>query len=264
MTHADASELILQQLSPGPASPILVADFQAMSIAPRLSEMLTECVRDQPVFQIDPVRVLSGTRLYIPLAELAKACADEFLGTGANHGRVFVVGHCSAAQLALRVADLLAPDRLVTAVLVNPSWPDDTYVTAMFDEFLTKFGTASRPCPDLDADPRQIVSAMEQLFREQITALAASKNLSGSAGAFSDLLAWYRAWLAFLLASRNDVSTGHAAGQAAVTVLSDSLPAVTVPGRAQEACRMQRLPAQPAGAVTRELAGIVAAHVADH
>jgi hypothetical protein len=105
---------------------------------------------------------------------------------------------------------------------------------------------------------------MEQLFREQIAVLAASKGLSGSAGAFSDLLAWYRAWLAFLLASRNDVSTDHAAGQAAVTVLSDSLPAVTVPGRAREACRMQQVPAQSAGTVTRELAEIVAAHVADH
>jgi hypothetical protein len=264
MTDSGGGELILQRLSTGKASPILVADFQAMSMAPRLSETLSECVQGQAVFQIDPVRVLSGTRLYASLPQLAAACVDEFLGFGADHGRVFVVGHCSAAPLALRVADLLAPARLVTAVLVNPSWPADEYVTAMFAEFLAKFGKANRPCPDLDADPCLVVSAMEQVFREEMTVLAASRGLSGGAGAFADLLGWYRGWLAFLLAGRNDRMTERAAARAAVTVLSDHLSTVNVPGLGKDSYRVRELPPQPAGTVTRELAEIVAAHVADH
>jgi hypothetical protein len=263
MTHSD-DELILLRLSTGEASPILVADFQAMTMAPRLSEMLSESVQGQSVFQIDPVRVLSGNRLYVPLPELAAACADAFLSSGADDGRVFVVGHCSAAPLALRVAGLLASTRSVTAVLLNPSWPDDEHVATKFAEFLTKFGPAVRPCPDLDADACLVVSAMEQVFREEMMALAASRGLAGLAGAFSDLLVWYRAWLAFLLAGRNDASIDRAAGRATVTVLSDSPSTVAVPGLSKEAYRVYELPPQPVGTVSRELAEIVAPHVAHH
>lgn len=263
MTHSDAGEAILRRLSTGEASSVLVADFQAMSMTPRLSEMLSECAHGQAVFQIDPVSVLSGSRLYASLAELAAGCADEFLRSGANHGRVFVVGHCSAAPLALHVADRLASARSVTTVLVNPSWPDDDHVTARFAEFLARFGSADRLCPDLDADPRLVVSEMERVFREEMTVLAAKRGLSGGAGAFSDLLMWYRAWLAFLLAGRNDRASEHAAGRAPVTVLSDRLPAVTVPGLSKDAYRVQALPPLPEGTVTRELAEIVAAHLAD-
>jgi hypothetical protein len=264
MMHSDSGELIVRRLSNGEASPVLVADFQAMSMAPRLSEMLSQRVQGQPVFQIDPVRVLSGTRLYVPLPELAATCAEEFVRSGADHGRVYVVGHCSAAPLAVRVADLLSSGRSVAVVLVNPSWPDDDHVTAMFAEFLARFGTANRSCPDLDGDPGLVVSVMEQAFREEMSVLAASRGLSGSAGAFSDLLVWYRAWVAFLLAGRNDRPVGQAAGRAAVTVLSDCLPAGTVPGLSTDAYQVRELPPQPAGTVTGELAEVVAAHVADH
>lgn len=265
MKHSNVDELIIRRLSTGEANPILVADFQSLSSAPRLSEMLSECVQGQAVFQIDPVGVLTGTCLYASLPELAAACADEFLSSGADHGRVVVVGHCSAAALSLRVADLLASTISATAVLVQPSWPDDQHVAAMFAEFLAKFGTATRPCPDLDADPCLVVSAMEQIFRDEIAALAASKGLSGSLGAFSDLLVWYRGWLAFLLACRNDTSIERAVGRAAVTVLSDSPSTVTIAGLHKGAYRMFELPArQQAGAVTHELAKFVASHVAHH
>jgi len=262
MTRSGLDDPILMRLRTGEANPILVADFQRMSMAPRLSEMLSERVQDRAVFQIDPIRVLSGKRIYAPLPELAAACAGEFLSSGADHGRVFVVGHCSAAPLSLRVADLLASTRSVTAVLLNPSWPDDEMVTTKFAEFLARFGTGSRPCPDLDADPCLVVSAMEQLFRDEMAALAASRGLTGSVGAFSDLLVWYRAWLAFLLAGRNDTPIGWAAGRAAVTVLSDSPSTLTVAGLRPDAYRVCELPA-PADTVTREIAEIVSAHVAD-
>jgi hypothetical protein len=263
MTHA-GDERILRRLSPGHANPILVADFQAMSMAPRLSEMLSERVRSKAVFQIDAIGVLSGERLYAPLSELAAACAGEFLSSGADHGRVLVVGHCSAAPLSLRVAGLLAPARSVTAVLVNPTWPGDDHVTAKFTEFLGKFGPDTHPAPDLDSDPCVVVSAMEQVFCDEVTRLAASRGLSGSAGAFSDLIVWYRAWLAFLLAGRNDMPVGPAAGPMVVEVLSDSPSTVMVPGLSKDAYLVRELPPQPVGTVTHELAEIVAAHVAHH
>ncbi|MET8233587.1 alpha/beta fold hydrolase [Micromonospora sp. NPDC005298] len=261
MTHSGDAR-ILRRLSSGDTDPILVADFQAMSMSPRLSDMLSERIQGRPVFQIDPIGVLSGERRYVPLPELAGACADEFQEAGAQHGRAIVVGHCSAAPLALHVADLLAHERPVTAVLVNPTWPGNEHVTVKFDEFLAKFGPAARPAPDLNDDPELVVAAMAQILLDEVTALAASRGVSSSAGAFSDLIVWYRAWLAFLLAGRNDRQIRHTAGQAAVTVLSDSPSQVTVPGRDEHTFLVRELPPQPVGTVTPELAEIVAERVA--
>jgi hypothetical protein len=260
MTHS-GDERILRRLSPGDTDPILVADFQAMSMSPRLSEMLSDRIRGRGVFQIDPIGMLSGDRRYASMPELAAACVGEFLGTGASRGRVHVIGHCSASPLALRVAGRLAATRPVTAVLVNPTWPDDDHVTAKFTEFLGKFGPATRTPPDLAADPDRVMSTMERILLDEVTALAASQGLSGSAGAFTDLIVWYRAWLAFVLAGRNDPRVGLAAGQAAVTVLSDSPSTVTVPGRSRDAYLVRELPAQPVGTVTPELAELVATSI---
>lgn len=259
MTHT-FDEQILRRLSPGDSDPILVADFQAMSMSPRLSETLSEQIPGQAVFQIDPISVLSGKRLYASLPELAEACAEEFRSTGCQHGQMLVVGHCSASPLALRVAGLLAPAGPTTAVLVNPTWPDDEQVSAKFTEFLGKFGPADRQAPPLDGDPDQAVSAMDNILRDEVTALAARRGVSGSAGVFQDLTLWYRAWLSFLLAGRNDTGSG-AVGQATVTVLSDSPALVQVPGLNKDAYPIQQLPPQPIGTVTPELADLVAKHI---
>lgn len=262
MTQPDLDDASIRRLSTGAADPILVADFQSMSMAPRLSEMLSESVQGRPVFQIDPVGVLSGTRLYAPLEELAAECVEEFLRSDAAHGHALVIGHCSASALSLRVADQLAARMPVTAVLLQPAWVDDELVTEKFVEYLSKFGPTTRACPDLDGDPGQVVTAFEQLFRDEIDALAQSRNLAGAMGAFEDLLVWYRGWLAFLLACRNDTSLDAAVGRAAVTVLSDSPSEITVPGLAKDAYEIRELPSpQPAGPVTAELAKLVAEHV---
>ena len=262
MSHTDIDEPILQRLSAGEGSPILVADFQRMSLAPRLSEMLVERVPGQAVFQIDPIRVLSGKRLYAPLTELAAACADEFQAAGADPGHVFVVGHCTAAPLSLRVADLLAATRSVTAVLLNPSWPDDETVTTKFDEFLARFGTGTRRCPGLDADPSQVVSTMDEVLRDEMAALAVSRGLDGTLGAFTDLLVWYRGWVSFLLASRNDTPVSWAAGRVAVTVLADSPLTSTVAGLSGDAYHIHPLP-QRVDVITPEAADLVAPYVSE-
>jgi hypothetical protein len=258
---AGLDERILRRLSPGDADPILVADFQAMSMAPRLSEMLREQLTDRAVFQLDPISVLSGPRRYRSMPELAAAGAEEFRAVGADQGDVLVIGHCSAAPLALRVAAELASTRTVTAVLVNPSWPDDEHVASKFDEFLGKFGPGPYPVPVLSGDPEEVVSSLERVFQDKIVALAASRGLSGTASAFTDLILWYRAWLAFVLAGRNDppLEPGR---WPAVTVLSDTAPTVAVPGLDREAYAVREIPPQPVGMVTAELAQIVAAHLA--
>jgi hypothetical protein len=256
-----SEERILRRLSPGDADPILVADFQAMSMAPRLSEMLSEHIPGRAVFQIDPIGMLSEDRLYVPLPELAAACVEELYASGAGAGAALVIGHCSAAPLALRVASLLTPARSVTAVLVNPTWPDDDHVMEKYAEFLAKFGYTTCPAPDLDLDPKLVVSAMEQVLLDEVIALAARRGITSSAGALSDLTVWYRAWLAFLLASRNDKQIGGAARQVELTALTDSPSTLMVPGRAKDGYLVRELPPQPVGMVTPELAEMVAAYV---
>ncbi|PTA47769.1 hypothetical protein [Micromonospora sp. RP3T] len=262
MTDVDLDESILRRLSAGARDPILVADFQPLSPAPRMSQMLSESIEGKPVFQIDPIGVLMGERRYASIPELAGECVEQFRTSGAEDGHTFVVGHCSASALALGVADLLAADRAVTAVLLLPAWPDDELVVEKFGEYAAKFGRTTRPCPDLDADPEHVVAEIEQIFRDEMNALAAGRNLTDAMGAFGDLLVWYRGWLAFLLACRNDVGAGRTGGRAAVTVLSDSPSTVAVKGLDRSAYDVVALPSSyPAGPVTAELAEHVAAYI---
>lgn len=253
-------ERILRRLAPGDTAPILVADFQPMSMAPRLSELLCERLPGRPVFQLDPIGVLSGPRRYLPMRELAAAALRQFRCAGAEHGAVQVVGHCSAAPLSLRIAAGVATARPATAVLVNPSWPDDDHVAAKFAEFLGKFDRVPHPAPALDGDPGLVVASLERVFQQKVAALAASRGISGSAGAMTDLIVWYRAWLAFLLAGRNETPIGTGASPP-VVVLSDAAPTVVVPGLAAGSYPVYQLPPQPVGTVTPELARLVAEHL---
>lgn len=88
---------------------------------------------------------------------------------------------------------------------------------------------------------------------------ARAKGLNSTAGAFTDLLIWYRAWLAFLLAGRNTTPT---TGQAAITILTDTPDTLTIPGRNNNTYQVQQIPPQPVGTATPELAKIVATHIA--
>src|SRR6185437_2845459 len=186
---------------------ILVADFKTLNGAPRLSELLGDVATGHRVYQLDPRGALSGDRLYASLPELADETAASFRSaeSPAPPGRpVFVVSHCSAAGLSLRVASRLSDARKVTAILVQPTWPGTEHVTERLAECQGKLGVSSFPCPDLDGEPWSCVAAMEQLMREGLAALAQRHNLRKPPRAFSELLLSYRTWLAFLLACRND------------------------------------------------------------
>jgi hypothetical protein len=256
------NELILKQLTAGEEEPVLVADFQAFSTAPRLSRMLSGRVGGRPVYQVDPVTVLAQDQLYLPLSALAAACVDAFTSGTPPGGRVFVVGHCSAAALALHIARLLEGSREVTVLLVLPTWPDDDHVRTRFTEFLANIGAATNSCPDLDSDASGCVAAMETILRAELAAVAAGRGLGTAADAFADLLAWYRAWLSFLLACRNDLPLARATTTAAVRVLSDAVIPAGIPGLRETAYQVRRLPfAGQASRVTTQLAEFVAAQL---
>lgn len=198
---------ICRQLTAGDGAAILVADFQAFNGAPRLSRLLSDLAVGQRIYQVDPLGVLSGDRLYASVPELADESAAVFCSFESSEvtsQRVFVVSHCSAAGLGLHIASRLAGAQEVTPILVRPSWPGTEHIAYRFAEFQANLGAGSRPCPDLDGDPWGCVAGIEQLLREGLAELAARHGLEAAAPAFSELLASYRASLSFLLACRND------------------------------------------------------------
>jgi hypothetical protein len=257
--------LILRQLAAGHSSPVLVADFQAFSSAPRLSALLSARIQGRPMYQVDPLGALSQERPYISLAELAADAVGSFLRSGPADGRVVVVGYCSAAALALHIATLLAGSHKAAALLLRPTWPDDEFIKRQFATLAANLSAEHRPCPPLNGDPGRCVAGIEQALQAELEVVATSQGLDASAEVFGELLLTYRAWLAFLLACRND-SPSELAGEAgiAVTVLTDAPEGIVVPGLPPAACEVSRLPVlDEANPVTPEVADLVAAKLAD-
>lgn len=141
---------LCSRLSSGDGAAILVADFQPLNAAPRLSRLLGDAAAGHSVYQVDPRGALSGERLYAALPELAEETAAAFRSgesSGASDGRVFVVGHCSAAALSLQIAARLAGERQATAILVQPTWPGTDHVAECFAEFRESWAWALAPPP---------------------------------------------------------------------------------------------------------------------
>lgn len=220
----------------------MVADFPPFSAAPRFSELLSARSDGHAVYQVDPLAALSQDRPYVSLPELAAGYAEAFASARPPAGRVFVVGHCSAAALSLRITKLLAASRQVTAILLQPTWPDDRHVMNVFAEFQANVGSAIQPCPGLDGDPGIVVARMEQLLRDEMAAMAARQGLDSLNAVFADLLLRYRAWLAFVLACRNAPPVAPSPGAVAVKLLTGLSTAVAVPGFGPDCYQVHRVP----------------------
>jgi hypothetical protein len=250
------------KLTDGDNEPILVAEFQAWTTAPRLSELLSSEAEGHPVYRIDPIATLSGDQGYIPLQDLAAAYVADFVDSAPPGKRVYIAGHCSAAALTLHMAGLLGHTREVTAILVGPTWPDETDVQYRLTKALATLGAAGRSYPELDVDPAAAVAQMELLLKDEIVALAAARGVNGAAEAFTELLTWHRAWFSFLLACHNDPSANWATSSVEVMVMSGSTQDCAIPGLRTESYRvcLAPVPGQD-DPITRELASSVLAQI---
>lgn len=255
--------MVLERLVAGPAEPVVVADFQPFSSALRLSQLVSGRAEGRPVYQVDALGVLSHGRRYISLPDLAAEAAASFARSQPPDGPAFVIGYCSAAALAVRIARLLAPARETAVVLLRPSWPDTSVVERQFEELATNLGAGQLACPELDGDPDRSVRRMAGLLDGAVAALAASQGLDdGSADVFGELLLTYRSWLAFLLACRNDSLDSWAGEIATVTVLAENPDQATVPGLAAGDFEVSPLPVlDEDNPVTPEIADLVIAEL---
>jgi hypothetical protein len=251
---------ICSQLSAGGGAAIVVVDFQALDDGPRLSQLLSEAAVGQRIYQVDPLAALSGDRLYAALPEMADESVAIFRSCESSkltEQPVFVVSQCSAAGLSLQIADRLIGAGKVSAILVQPTWPDAEDITVQFADFQRKLGLGSRPCPDLGGDPWSWSAEMERSMREGLNGLATRLGLAAPPLAFAELLEAYRAWLAFLLACRNDLPPKAPCAALTVSVLTDE-PDFVLPGTSPGECRITPLPpAERPNAMTRNLAKLV-------
>jgi hypothetical protein len=198
---ADHPVLALDRLAAGPGDPLLVVDFVQFSAARQLSEELAEHAGDRPVHRIDPVTDLARDPDYRPFGALVDGYAALCRERGLAGRRLTVVGQCSAAPLAVALAGRLGgPDR-VRPVLVEPSWPDAAMVAGDLRTFRTELGAEPGPDPEPDPDPARALRRMVALLREDLAAMARRSELDPASAVLADLLARYRAWLGFLLAS---------------------------------------------------------------
>jgi hypothetical protein len=265
---------IVRRLVAGAANPVLVADFQAFSSAPRLSHLISGRTEGRPIYQVDPLDALSQDRPYISVADLAAEAAEAFARSQPADGPVCVIGYCSAAALSTRIATLLGRSREATAVLLRPSWPDTAAIEATFATLAANLGARHLQCPDLDDDPDHCVRRMEELLRAELVTLATSQGLDGSADTFGELLLTYRSWLAFLLACRNDsLASGNTTvgntpvantpvANTRVTALTEAPDGFTVPGLSPGEFKVSQLPvADGDNPVTPEVVELLLAQI---
>ncbi|MET8079259.1 hypothetical protein [Streptomyces sp. NPDC005303] len=211
--------LALERLAEGSGTPVLVVDFLQFTAARSLGSVLAVPGGGRPVFRADPVGDLTGTRDCADLAELADEYAKLCVGLTAFAGRPpLVVGYCSAAALALRVAERLGGPYgpPCHCVLVQPTWPTERKAWDDVESFRAQWTDGEPPAPcgprPGGREPEAVLSHMMSVLETETAAAATRRGLGRPEGQalVRDLLDRYRAWLGFQLAVAHDVRTGPA------------------------------------------------------
>ena len=250
MTSAIHSDLVPRQLTTGVGAPVLVVDFVPLSAGASLSSLLGAKSRGHPVYAIDPVsdlvQVREYLREYLSVADMAAAYAEGFVDA---HPRVFVVGYCSAAPLALHIARILAVGRDVSVALVRPVWPDEGEIASEFAALRKGLGVGDSLrlgslCVDAKGDPEQALAEMTEILHGDLVSMATSRGLDASSAVLIELLNRYRAWLAFLLAGQHAGPVGRTAIDVytGTGTNTGTTPDAISPEFGLETCRFNRLP----------------------
>lgn len=196
------------RLTTGRGGSVLVADFQPVSTVRRLGALLGDQGTDLAVCQLDPAQDLTGGAALLPLDEMAAEYAASFQAVDSAPFTT-VIGYCSAAALALRIADRLATGRRVEVLLARPTWPDDELIGQILAKIRADLGAETRSAAetsaglDLSGTAPESLIAMEVLLRADLHALAAAHGLDPDSGPMRELLGRFRGWLGFLLSARS-------------------------------------------------------------
>lgn len=176
---------------------VIVVDFGATRRQDRLHAAIVAAAPLLPVSRVDPVRILAAREGLVPLAQLA---ADVAAAWSTTPRPPIVVGYCSAACLALRVADTLG----TAAVLVRPALPTPELVAAEFAGCVRALGATAKPWPTMTG-PRLIQWLRAEL--EDAADAFAVRTLNGDVRIGRQLGRQYAGWLSFLLSTADAAAT---------------------------------------------------------
>jgi hypothetical protein len=262
---ARRSSFAPERLSSGAAGSVLIVDFQPYSTGRRLGELVAAGAENLSVQQIEPARDLSGRTDYLSLDELAIRYADSYRESGDPHDTV-VVGYCSAAVLAVRIAALLTTSRRVRVALLRPTWPDTAMIGETLAEVRAEIGAAGEPAPELTDAAQAVLHGISDTLHGDLRALATLHSLDPTSRLLLELLDRYQGWFGYLLAARAAVDalrTQAAQPPADLLVLAESAEQATAPGLAPGSYRRRlvQLPDGGADLVTGELARLLLAEL---
>ncbi|MEU9147281.1 hypothetical protein [Streptomyces sp. NPDC048349] len=205
MNVADTSRPLvsLSALSSGDDAPVVVVDFSKFTGEKTVSELLGSLIEDRPVLKVDPVADLSVTTAWLSLQELARAYTE--LLCELEQSPALLVGYCSAAPLALAIAEeLAAADRTVPVQLIAPGFPDRLLVHEELTEIRQSIGAPSTAEDfGLDSDSGVAMDQIRAVLQRDLVAAAVANGLSVVEAEIltEELGARYGAWLAYVLSA---------------------------------------------------------------
>ena len=174
-----------------------------------------------------------------------------------------LVGYCSAAILALRLADRLPGSRVV---LLRPTWPDTAMIAETLADVRAELGAAGEPAPELTGAAPDVLGLLSDTLHRDLKALASLHGLDPTGRPVLELLERYQGWFGYQLAARAAVDGLR--GQADrpsidLLALADTAEQAAIPGLAAGSYRRRlvHLPDGAAELATAELARLLLAEL---
>lgn len=197
----------LRTLAPGDDDKrvIAVADFALFSSDLTLGSVVARNNRSHLVLRVDAVSDLSRVHGYCTLNDLAQGYANALMEFNGRLG--LIAAHCSAATLAMHLAaTMISLGHSPPAVaLVAPTWPTLADVSREFVELRHALHAPQDSNSEilLGHDPARELARLDEVLTADVAAMCNSQGLDTDEREIitEQLLARYRAWLGFLLAS---------------------------------------------------------------
>jgi hypothetical protein len=262
MTGTVSSSFVPERLSSGTVGSVLVVDFQPYSTGKRLGELIAAGAPDRTVQQIEPARDLAARHDYLGLDELADEYASSCRVAG-DPADAVLVGYCSAAVLAVRLAERLASSRVI---LLRPTWPDTAMIADTLADVRAEIGAAGEPAPELVGAAPDVLGRLSDTLHRELQALANLHSLDPTSRLVLELLERYQGWFGYLLAARAAVDELRGRADRSpvdLLTLADSAEQAAVPGLTTGSYRRRlvHLPDAPAELATAELARLLLAEL---
>jgi hypothetical protein len=206
---SDSDIYSINALACGDRPAIVTLDFSLFSSGPTVGSLLAGANCDHRVLGVNAVSDMASSLEYFPLAALASGYSGALGALGTTVG--LIVGRCSGAALATRLAAAMAADgdRAPAVALISPIWPTLSDVIKEFAEIRRSLqlpgvlpGHPEHSLPSAQ-DPRSLLSQFDLALRADLAAMCDSEELNEEERTIflSELADMYRAWLGFLLAT---------------------------------------------------------------